>query len=243
MSTSALDIINDAQGRLTQSQSGSAVGSSDKNTLQFLALLNEEGRSLRRRYPWQITIKEGSFTTVATESQGALDGTIVSSANAIDYILNDIMWDRTTLLPVVGPRSAQRWQMNKALSVGGIYGEYRLRGGNLIIYPTPSAGDSVYFEYVTKNWIVNSDGDTYYTAVNADTDVPLLDAEALTLGLKWRWLKSKGLEYAEDFTSYELVVADLMTRDATKPVISANSRRVSHYGGVVIPPGNWSYIS
>lgn len=243
MTSTVLQIINDAQGRLGQSQSGSAFGSSDKNTLQFLALLNEEGRALRRRYPWQVTIHEGSFTTLAAESQGALDGTIVSTANAVDYILNDVMWDRTTLLPIVGPRSAQRWQQNKALSVGGIYGEYRLRGGNLIIYPTPTAGDSVYFEYVSKNWLVNQAGDTYYNAVAADTNTPLLDTEALTLGIKWRWLKAKGLEYSEDFNTYEYIVQDLMTRDGTKPVISANSRRVSHQSGVVIPPGNWSYIS
>lgn len=239
MASSILTIINDAQSRLSQSQSASVVGSSDKNTLQFLALLNEEGRALRRRYPWQATIKEGSFTTLAAESQGALDGTIVSSANNIDYVMNDVMWDRTTLLPIIGPKSAQSWQADKALSIGGIYGQYRIRGGNLIIYPTPAAGDSVYFEYVTKNWLSNAAGDTFYRTINADTNLVLLDDEALTLGVKWRWLKAKGLEYAEDFTMYELVVADLMARDGTKKTVNTNSRGRGLTHGVVIPPGSW----
>ena len=242
MSTTVLSVVQQAAVRLSQSEPSSMVGSSDKNVLQFLGLLNEEGRALRKRYPWQFTINEGSFTTVATESQGALDGTIVSSANNIDYILNDVMWDRTSLLPILGPKSAKNWQALKALSVGGVYLEYRIRGGNLIIYPTPTAGDSVYFEYVSKNWISNAAADTFYTRVNLDTDLVMLDDEALILGVKWRWLKAKGLEYAEDFNSYEAYVADLMTRDGTKPVISANRRESGYIRGVAIPPGNWSYL-
>lgn len=239
MSSTILSIIQDAQGRLSQSQSASVFGSTDKNTQQFLAIFNEEGRALRRRYPWQITVKEGSFTTVATESQGAFDGTIVAAANNVDYILNDVMWDRTTLLPIVGPKSAQAWQADKALSIGGIYGQYRIRGGNLIINPVPVANDSVFFEYVTKNWLSNDAGDTFYTRVAADTNLALLDEEALTLGVKWRWLKAKGLEYAEDFNIYELNVADLMARDGTKRTVNTNSRGRGMTRGVVIPPGSW----
>jgi hypothetical protein len=205
--------------------------------LQFLALFNEEGRELRRRYQWQATVKEGSFTTVATESQGALNGTIVSSANNVDYILNDVLWNRTTLLPFIGPKAAKQWQAEKALTIGGVYSSYRIRGGNLIVYPTPSAGDSVYFEYVTRNWVTSSGTD--YTKVQADTDTVLLDEEALTLGVKWRWEKAKGLEYAEDFNIYERTVADLMARDGTKPILNANRRGVNYFRGVVIPPGSW----
>lgn len=234
-----LQIVDEACGRLTQSQPGSVVGSSDKNVLQFLALLNEEGRALRKRYPWTVVTLEGSFTTLAAESQGALNGTIVSSAYDVDYILNDVMWNRSALLPICGPSTSKSWQARKALGINGLYGEYRLRGGNLIIQPTPTAGDSVYFEYVSRNWLQNVAGDTFYSRVTADTQIPLLNDEAITLGLKWRWLKAKGLEYAEDFNTYEAYVADLMARDGTKPIINSNQRSRAYPVGVVIPPGSW----
>jgi hypothetical protein len=120
-----------------------------------------------------------------------------------------------------------------------VYGQYRLRGGQLIIYPTATAGDSVYFEYVSKNWCSNAAGDTFYTRITHDDDLVLLDEEALTLGVKWRWLKAKGLEYAEDFNTYEAHVADLTTRDGTKAVINTNRRQATYFRGVVIPSGNW----
>ena len=47
------------------------VSSADPQIIQLLALANEEGEELANRYPWQAMRQQATFTTVATESQGA----------------------------------------------------------------------------------------------------------------------------------------------------------------------------
>jgi hypothetical protein len=78
----------------------SVSGSSDPQIMQLMAIGNEEGQDLSARYPWQALINESTFTSVATESQGAIT---TLAATDFRYILNDIMWDRTLLTPVFGP--------------------------------------------------------------------------------------------------------------------------------------------
>ena len=82
--------------------------------------------------------------------------------------------------------------------------------------PTKCSADTLMF--------IQSHTDTFTTS--ADTDTGILDEELMTLGLKWRWKKSKGLDYAEDFSSYEIRVQKAMQNDGAKMRIdTSNSER------------------
>jgi hypothetical protein len=59
----------------------------------------------------------------------------------------------------------------------------------------------------TNPWVIKSD-DTYSYDLVADSDIPLFDSRVLKLGAKWRFLNSKGLEYAEIFRAYEKRIYD-----------------------------------
>ena len=74
-----------------------------------------------------------------------------------------------------------------------------------------------------------------------DDDYPLLDSNLITLGVIWRWKKSKGLEYAEDFDTYEAAVSDAMARDGTKPKISMNGPQEANFQPfIVVPLTDWN---
>lgn len=211
---------------------------SDDDAQLLLQLANEEGRHLSARFPWEALIREGSFTTVATESQGTL-AAIVGAAETFHYILNETIWNRTTTLPVYGPNSSQEWQADKARAFSGPYSQYRIRGGALLLNPVPTAGQSCYFEYVTKNWCTNSTGTTSYSAWAADTDLPLLPEELFLQGIEWRWKQSKRLDYAQDFVDYERLVADHLARNGGNRVANLAGACESYSPAIVVSRGSW----
>jgi hypothetical protein len=216
----------------------SVMGSTDEKILQLKALLEEEGIDLAKRGQWQGLVNEASLTTTATEDQGAI-ATIAS--NGFDYIRNQTIWDRSSRLPIVGPLDGQEWQMLKAsVSTGPRY-QFRMRGGHLLINPVPTAGLSWYFEYYSKNWILGADGVTYKQFFTSDTDNPLLSEDLMISGLRWRWKKEKGFDYAEDFRTYEMQIKDAIGRDGSKPILKMDVHAFrGPQPGIFIPQGSWS---
>jgi hypothetical protein len=212
-------------------------GSTDSQVLQVMALLEEEGNDLSLRNDWQALTFEASHTSLATEDQGAI-ATIAS--NGFRHIKNETIWNRSTQIPLYGPMDAAEWQAVKGITSTGPHYQYRIRGGRLIVNPTPTAGDSWYFEYVSKNWILGADGVTYKQYFTLDTDTFLLPEELLMMGLRWRWKKEKGLDYAEDFRTYETQVNDIIGRDGGKKRLRMDTASPDVGPKVFVAAGNWA---
>ena len=215
----------------------SVSGSSDQQIIQLMALANEEGQDLSSRYPWAGLVTESTFTTVATESQGSIT---TLAGSDFRYILNDIMWDRTLLRPVLGPLAPAEWQELKARNITGPWYQYRIRGTSVLFIPTPSAGDTVAFEYVSKNWVNVTASSTTSGTWTADADTGRIDEELMAQGIIWRWKSAKGLEYAEDYAKYERLVADQMSRDGGKPMLNMEGPQRNFPAGIVVPIGSWN---
>lgn len=231
---SCLSIVVDVCKRVGITVPNTATGSSDPQVIQLVALLNEEGKELAQRREWQALTQEATFTTVATEDQGA----ITTIAPGMKYIINDTIWNRDLRRPVFGPLGAQRWQQLKAMAMQGPWNQFRIVVNQLKMIPAPAAGQSCYFEYVTKNWCYATSGSTK-AAFTEDEDETYLDEALLTLGLRWRWKAAKGLEYAEDFNSYERQVMDAMARDGGRDLLNYSDTRFDIYPGVVVSSGSW----
>ena len=212
---SLLTLCQGAARQLNLPVPATIVGNDDETAVLLLRLASEEGESLMRRYPWQILISERVITTLAQEEQTA--------AIPADYdrMLPDTMFNRTTRRWITGPLSPEDWQQQKALVQVYVNPVYRIRGDALLLTNPPAAGETVAFEYVSKNWC-RSSGGTLQNDWALDTDVGRLDEKLMTLGLVWRFRQVKGLSYGEDFAQYERRVTDAMMRDGTKPRISTD---------------------
>jgi len=234
---SLLTLIQYMCGRTGVPVPSTVYGTTDTQVLQMMRLLEEEGNDLSQRGTWQGLTFEASLTTAATEDQG----TITSIAtNGFRFIKNQTIWSRTRRLPVCGPLDPQEWQMLKALYVEGPYYRFRIRGGKLLVNPVPPV-ESWYFEYVSKNWLTDSTGVTYRQYFANDADVTLLPEELLLTGLRWRWKKEKGLDYAEDFRTYEHQVNDALGRDGGKPILYMDeSKSTAPTPGIFVPSGSWN---
>lgn len=210
---------------------GIVYASTDTQVKQIQALLEEEGNDLAKRGPWQALTFEATHTTIAAEDQGAM--TTIAS-NGFRKLKNDTIWDRTTKVPVMGPLNAQDWQDRQALTSTGPRSEFRIRGGHLLVTPTPEAGLTWAFEYLSNNWITDSGGTVYSQYFNADTDLMLLPEDILLSGLRWRWKKEKGFEYAEDFRTYEAQVTEALGGDGGKRVLYMDDSFANR-----LPPGSF----
>ncbi len=234
----ALEIIQRCTNAVGIPEPSVAVASTDDDVVQLVELLNQEGRDLSARFDWQNLIHETSFTTVAAESQGTL-ATIIGS-QTLRKVVNETIWNRTQQQPVFGPVSPRNWQGQKALTLTGPYSEYRIQRNTLYFYPAPTAGESCYFEYVSKSWCTDSGGSTYRTNIAADSDEMLLDDELMLAGLEWRYLRKKGLSYAEEFGRYELLVNQAMARDGSRRTIQMDNEGTRFRPGTFVPVGNWN---
>jgi len=229
-----LALIQTVMKRLALVSPTVVIGSTDQQVIQLLNIANEEGEELAHRGRWEVLTNEATFTSVGTESQGAM--TTLAGAD-FGWICDDTIWNRTQNRPIL-PVSDVQWQQMKAASATGPYTNMRIRGGNFIAYPLMTAGHTVAFEWVSKNWCQSSGG-TGQDAWAADSDTNVIPADLMALGILWRWKQSKGLQYAEDFATYERRVENTMARDGIKPRLNLGGG--SRFLGVPgVAEGSWT---
>lgn len=211
---SVLSIIQDAAKQLSLNVPTGVVGvTSDDTVVQMLRLSNTGGKAIAKRHSWERMTKEHTFTTVADYPQTD------SIPTDFDRMLPESMFNRTRTRRVVGPMSQAEWQEMRGAVVVTINPVYRIRGGSVLLSPIPTAGDSVYYEYVSKNWC-QSAASVEQSAWAADTDTALLDEELLTLDLVWRFKQMKGLDFAFDQATFEERLRAIINNDGTRPRLS-----------------------
>lgn len=165
--------------------------STDSAFIQMQHLLNTAGDELAQAYPWELLTKEHGITTVAGDT-GDYD-----LPDDFRYMMNQTGWDRSENVPLAGPLSPQDWQYLKGrdLVSSTIYASFRINEGLFKLFPQPPpAGLEIYFEYVSKNWVIDSSEatPTYIDEVMQGTDTPLYDKTLLSRYLKVKFLDSKG---------------------------------------------------
>lgn len=216
-----------------------AVGNTDPQVIQLIALLNEvvEDIVIRRPSGWTTLQLEATFTTLAAEDQGLL--TTLAPYGFIS-IINDTIFNRTQRLPGFGPTSPQTWQYMKASGLTGPFNNYRIKEGRLFLYPAPPAGQTYAFEYLSTYAVSATNGTTFKPYFTVDTDYFRLNEVLLLRGLRWKWKKEKGFEYDEERDEYETYLAELMGKDGTRPKLSMSQGTPTIQPGIFVPSGNWN---
>lgn len=203
---SFLTLIQASARRLGLSSPSSAYASSDNQVIQLVALAQQEGIELAEGFDWKVLTKEKTFTGTAAAAQvGAL-------ASDYDRHVPETFFNRTQKRPIFGPISPADWQFTQAVVGTTIVESFRLRGGSLLLTPTPNGTDSYAYEYISNQWC-QSNVSVAQSAWAADTDTGILSEEVMTLGVIWRFLKAKGFDYAEVFRTYELAKGRAQTKD------------------------------
>jgi hypothetical protein len=187
-----LTIVQEAAGSLNQPVPSTVFGSTSGDAVLWRNLAQREGRDLSGRHDWQALIVQQTWTSTATQAQ--------TSALPSDYdhmVPDVVIWDRTGKYPYQGPTSSQDWQTLVSSGVtGGGAGWWRIIGGDVYLYPAPTAGRTLRSNTSRPNGASpraarsKRMGGRYRHG--ADPGKP--DRARLT----WRWLRAKGMDYAEE---------------------------------------------
>lgn len=233
---SLLTLCQSAAQRIGITVPTAIIGSTDTQTLQILGLAQQEGKELASRFNWQRLTKEQTFTAVAqAEQTGAVPADF-------DRFIDGSMWNRSKDNLIYGPMSPQEWQSIQATWAPNVLEAFRMRGDAILITPTPTAGNTYAFEYVSTYWVAAAGSTTgTKTEFAVDSDVALLDEELISLGVTWRFLRTKGFDYSEAFRTYELALKRRQSRDGGSPIV-VMSGPPNWFGApkARVPDGSWN---
>jgi len=157
----------------------------------------------------QMSAVASSSNTGASYNFGQIEYDLPSD---IRSFINATYWDRNFRWPMLGPLSPVEWEVIvSGISPVGPRIRFRVVNNKMEIQPLPgtSQTDQIAYEYVSNAWCTDSSG-VARTAVGgvcrfaADTDLYRWPENTLRLGVKWRFLRAKGLDYSDELRQYEM---------------------------------------
>ena len=178
------------------------INNTDASAIRLLRHAARTGAILAKE-TWQEMQKTHSFSTSIGEPQYSLPS---------DYrsMITGTLWNQTTDTEIflIGPR---QWSYQKSVVTSTFYDRYRLLGddsgpdiGKLFtIHPTPTAVETIFYQYYSKNWLTDLNGTTEYAAFQADADLVTFDEEMFTMGIIWRLLKTLGQDYGQEKAEFD----------------------------------------
>ena len=168
-----------------------------------------------------ISVDSGTQVTLDRPCTAAGTGVAVTFAQGgyalpsdLEYFATRTMWDGSAQWEMIGPLSIQEKQILRyGTAISGPRKRFYIKNNYMHLDPIPSDdNETIAYDYYSNAWCESSGG-TAQTAWGADTDFYKLDEDCFILGLKWRFLRAKGLDYAEEKLEYELEVERVMGRD------------------------------
>lgn len=211
------EIISDAaiEEGLLPTTIADPFASSDQNILQLLGLLKRAGRGLVRERGWTHLQREFTFSTVAGQASYQLPADFRE-------MIGQSGWNRTTRFALGGPIGAAGWQYTKAnTTTGALQPLVRFEGGNLSFTPTPTAVETIAFEYISSSWVKPAgEPSPSKDAPTAATDVICFNSDLVVCALKLAWEKAKRMDTTMAQADYDRALASEMNADASAPDIS-----------------------
>lgn len=190
-----------------------------------------------------------TMTMEATNTAASVGNTITFSQDTfpeppgIDWMQNRTMWDRTNQWELLGPDSPQMDQWHRSgIVTTGPRRHFRQIGpyaNNWRIWPPPTDLTSplqLVFEYMSLYAVmVNGSRSSFAQYFANDDDQPLLDDQAIIMGIKWMFWEAKGMgSYVTLQGRWVDYVDRLIGRDGSAPTLQL-AKRVSP---VFLSPSN-----
>jgi hypothetical protein len=221
MSLTLLDLVQQVVGEVSSDISTpvAVASNTDQTVRQLFRLANRVGQDLVREYEWRRLVTEYTFSTVNSTATYDLPADF-------DRMVPDTHYDRTNNWINSGPKSSQQWQwLNSAVTTLGPQFRWRLYLNQIKFYTTPTAAYTMAFEYVSRNWVIESGGTSpTKSLLGVDTDTFVFPDDVMTLGLIYRWYRAKGLDYAPALAEFEAAKAMAKAQDVPEGMHSLAQR-------------------
>lgn len=158
-------------------------------------------------------------------------------------------WDRTNRWELLGPDSPQMDQWHRSgivttgrrrhwRQIGAPSNQLAALGNTYRLWPPPGTDVvnpiSLVFEYISRNTVFSAGTSTRQFNFTADTDIPVLDARAIIMGIKWRFCAQKGFDWKVLRSDYDDYVQRLIARDGGSRTLNLVQRQNT----IFISPAN-----
>lgn len=215
---SLLTIIQDAMALCQQAKPAGVVASTDPTVAQFLAIAQREGDELARFHDWRRLKRLGAFTG---------NGSTTTFSLPDDYhrfMTGNPIWMQRFPAQALKRVSDEDMVALKSRSVVPLWPVWRLFDKYVEFYPAPANGASITTEYRTQRWIASADDVTRRARWAQDDDISVMPERLITLGVVWRWRNAQGLDYAEDFRTYQIERDVEVAADTPRETITVRER-------------------
>lgn len=159
----------------------------------------------------QITVSKNA---TATQTSDLTIGKLAYSVPSdFEYFVQKTFWDNQYKWSLIGPISAQEKQILRyGVVASGPRNKFYIRQNKMWLDPMPASSFIIAYDYYSNHWCQSAMGTTQ-SLWTADTDVYRLDEDCFIQGMKWRFLRAKGLDYAEELKNYMEDCERVMSRD------------------------------
>lgn len=148
----------------------------------------------------------------------------------LEYFVDKTFWDGSFRWQLLGPLEAQEKNVIKyGISPVGPRRRFWMRNNRFYLNPVPTnTTDFIAFDYFSNAWCTSSLG-VPQTKWLDDSDIYLLDEDCFIQGLKFRYLRSKGLDYAQEYADYMDSSNRVMARDGAGRDLPMNAQAAGVY--------------
>jgi len=178
-----------------------------------------------------VSVDSGTQVTIdrpVTETTAGVALTFAKSGydlpSDFEYFVQKTWWDGSYRWQLLGPISAQEKQVLKyGISPTGPRRRFWVQLNKLYLDPVPGTnGETIAYDYFSNGWCESAAGvaQNYW---QADTDLYRLDEDCFVMGVKWRFLRAKGLDYAEEYAAYRDDCIRVMSRDGGNRDLPTNA--------------------
>ena len=221
---SLLTIVQNAAREVGLEVPASVIGNTNSTAIKLNALVRRACKNLIRRHRWEVlTIETTIVTTTAT-----------SYALPNDFLnpVNYTHWDRTNELKMWGPFTPQEWQLIKSgIADASTRKRFRIVPvtgvKQLTLDTAPIAGETLVYEYVSKNFVIKASDSSLTDEFVADGDTTVFDEELITMDVIWRQLDRLGLQYLEAKNDFELYLESAIANDGGSKELSLDRTPLS----------------
>lgn len=154
-----------------------------------------------------------------------------------EYFVEKTFWDNRYRWELIGPITAQEKQILKyGVIASGPRNKFYVRKNMMWLDPIPASVFKIAYDYYSNSPISTSTG-SFSQTWTSDNDTYLLDEDCFIQGMKWRFLRAKGLDYIEEYDAYEGDVSRTISRDGGSRdlPLGDNLRRIHFLNGGNIP--------
>ena len=236
MQMTALQIMRQAAAELGLRVPVEVAASIEETGQQLLALLNSAGQDLIIAHTWQQLNITHEFSSVASQAEYALPSDYA-------YYIDQTFWCSGEQEPMHGPISPQFWQRATAGQIALPSDQmFRLQGGNIEIYPTPSEVLTYTYQYISNLWVqCGVNPPACKSLITFDSDTPVLDGNLLVKALKVKMWNAKGLDTTMLIGEMTGLFNALTGKDKGATVLSLSPRGGSSLlSSRNTPDGNWN---